>query len=161
MCDHISSFVLWLISDKGQPWITNTISVIAILVASWFTKNSWKTAQHANLIAITKMLIDSDIESKNTKLERLKNKNKKLDHHFHKLDKACHENLLNIYEISCGFYLSNGVDKTRFKKLYKPSIIGLYNLKYTSKGKKYRRLVDADSPYTAIRKVYDEFKEKE
>jgi TRAP-type C4-dicarboxylate transport system substrate-binding protein len=67
---------------------------------------------------------------------------------------AAQENYINAYEEACAKYLDNKMDKVRFKKTYNIELRNIVN--------ELKQYFDSvSSPYTAIKKVYNEWENNE
>ena len=98
------------------------------------------------------------------KLADLQGGQKKLDadaeRHVKSIEPIYNESvevLLNSYELACGMYLDEKIDKERFKRQYVDEIKRLYDFPEPFK----KRLEGTNSPYRAIRKVYLEWHDHE
>jgi hypothetical protein len=65
-----------------------------------------------------------------------------------------YEVLLNAYELACGMYLDDKLDKERFKRQYHDELRGLMSSTFEPVRNRLHR---PDTPYRAFRKVYDQW----
>jgi hypothetical protein len=141
------------INDWTQYITQQLFVVIGIGLAAIFVFNTWKSTQFSNQINTDQMLINCRKECRDLMIKM------KDDNSFGEFYNQAVEDMLNAYELSCGLYLSGGVDKDRFRKLRKKEIISLFS--HGKPGKKtYAILHDADNPYEAMKDVYGEFTKK-
>ncbi len=132
--------------------ITALFSLGAIVVAGMSYRNSKKSAQVSTELLIQQLISGARKDTHEFSYAISEDKKKVAG----SLLDAYIEQELNTYDVACASYLDKKIDRDRFYKTYATEIQNLFE-----KSEATQRILNRNGRYHAIKKVYDEWFNRE